>query len=260
MKNFFWSLLLLLVAGAALAQPNQTMGSKTPSDPGKWVYLRIDDDGTLLARDPDRDRDFSGFINCFNAVVLNYGQTYQMNQPRYIGQFTRAALMISWGMPAAADSDSVIFIVRVYGKTSLNSGNYFLWTPFTNIRGTGTSTSGDTCFASRISPTDTSTATSLCIAPAPSFVVGRKVYPANTKVPASAGGYNVTSNQRMNLRSIPSWSWRFAGTTGVCLNLADDAGNPFPFPYIWIEVINISGFASPKNMTGLTCDIWPRVN
>jgi hypothetical protein len=254
MKNFFWSLLLLLVAGAALAQPNQTMGSKTPSDPGKWVYLRIDDDGTLLARDPDRDRDFSGFINCFNAVVLNYGQTYQMNQPRYIGQFTRAALMISWGMPAAADSDSVSFIVRVYGKTSLNSGNFFLWTPYTHII-----TVSDSCF-STVTVADTAGAGSKCISPAPSFVVGRKYYLANTKLPASAAGFPVTSNQRINFRNVQSWAWRFGGVNGVSLNLSDDAGNPFPFPYIWIEITNICPANSAKNMTGVTCDIWPRVN
>ncbi len=227
------------------------VGGVNPAD-SSAVPFQFDAGGPLKMMDTDRDRDFPTFINLFNAVVLNPSTAYQPNQPRYIGQFTRASLLLTWGAAAAADSDSTFLLVRIYGKTSLNSGNYYLWTPM------GSSiVAGDTCQCNAL-PADSAGAATKCITPAPSFVVVRGVtnYSLLTKVLASATGGG-TATTRSTLRKIPSYAWRYAGAGGVMLDLSDNAGNPCPFPFIWVEAWNLN---FTRGLTGLTCDVWPRVN
>ena len=60
------------------------------------------------------------------------------------------------------------------------------------------------------------------------------------------------------LRKIPRWAWRDgASVNGIMLPLSDNAGNPCPFPYIEVEVLNLQPY---RGLTGVTCDVWPRVN
>jgi len=184
-------------------------------------------------------------------VVLNNSTTFQPNTPKYIGQYTRAALYLTWGGAAASDSDTTFIMVRVYGKMSLNSGNLYLWTPLAQ-----SVQPGDTCQCPSV-PSDSAGA-ARCLTPAPSFLVIRGItnYGLMTKVVASQLGGG-TATTRGTLRKLNAYAIRYASNNGVVLNLSDDAGNPCPFPYIFVEVTNLS---FSRNLTSVTCDVWPRVN
>jgi len=213
--------------------------------------ITVTPSGYLQAVDPDRDRDFSIPRNLFNSVVLNPSTTYQPLQPCYIGQYSRASLMLSWGGAAAADSDTTFLMVRVWGKRSMNDGNMYLWTPFTKVVD-----SGDTCYCNK-TVADSAGAPTACITPPPSFVVTRaNVIPTAGWTKVVAGIYGGTATTRVSLRKIPAWALRFAGSTGVMLPLSDEAGNQCPYPYIFVEVANLS---FSRALTGVTCDVWPRV-
>jgi hypothetical protein len=158
--------------------------------------------------------------------------------------------MLSYAYAAAADSDSTFIGVRIYGKTSSSSSVLHLWTPM------GASVAlGDTCQCNSTALAD-SLNSQHCITPAPSFVVirGGTDYRVTTKV---LGQFIGMASGRGTLRKIPAYAIRYGGSQGVLLNLSDSAGNPFPFPYAIIEVFNMS---FTRNLTSVSCDIWPRVN
>jgi len=212
--------------------------------------LQYDEYGRLLTVDGDRDRDFPLITNLFSAVVLNQSTTFQPNNAKYIGQYSRAALMLNWGLTAASDSDTTFLAVRVWGKTSLNSGNLYLWTPMA-----GSVQPGDTCQCSHIAADSVNSGQ--CFTPAISFVVIRNVtnYALTTKVAENFVGLP-DATKRATLRKLPAYGIRYAGTNGVMLNLSDNAGNPCPFPYILVEVMNLN---FTRNLTSVTADVWPRV-
>jgi hypothetical protein len=261
MKNLKWLVLgslVLLFSGSAQADFNVL--DKTTHYSNATTGLRVDVDGNLRAVDPDRDRDFSVLLNLFNSVTLTYGATYQPNEPVYVGQYTRGALMLRW-TTAAADSDSTRIGVRIWVKNSLNSGTLHLWTP----NGGVTYFTNDTCYTNGRVAADSGTAVGRCIQPY-SFVVYRMNEPylgkagaISVTVPAASSGAYVgpaiagTGNVR--IRSIPTWALRPAGVSGVMLNLSDNAGNPCPFPFIFVELINMGKCL----VSNVACDFWPRV-
>ena len=212
----------------------------TPSDP-------------LPMSDYARDRDYPLIMNLVSAVNLGLGG--QLISPaRGISQYTRAALLLNWSGVASADSDSTVIGVRVYGKTSTTSGNRYLWTPYTQL-----TSSLDTCFCKMV-VADSASAAGWCPNPQVSFFIiraanGQGYLTVNgSKIPASfVGG---TASTRVNLRKAPPWAVRYAGYNGVMLNLTDQSGAPCPFPYIEVELTNLS-FSRVLNSVQL--DIWPRV-
>ena len=260
MKRYIkWFVLggLVLFAGVAKADYN-TRDHVTHTENAS-TGLVTDVNGNLKVVDPDRDRDFSGFQTLFTSVVLNAGTTFQPNTPKYIGQYSRAVLFLTWGAPAA-DSDSVRIAVRVWGKTSLNSGNLYLWTP------QSTMALYDTCVTNGQVDAD-STGAGRCLQPI-SFWVGR----ARTSLYSTAattttvkgelsnlydGTFTTPAGKSVRIRKIPGWAYRNAGSNGAMLDLSSESGNAIPFPFILVEVINAT---KGVNLTSVTCDVWPRVN
>jgi len=260
------ALIGVLAASTAVAQQvgdgakTNPVGTKLSS-----VYMadstgrvfRSDVDGNIYTVDADRDRNFPVITSLFSSVNLAQSSTYQQGTAIYIGQYSRASLMLRWSI-TAADSDSVRIAVRVYGKTSINSGTLHLWTP----AGAGNITN-DTCNTSSVAAADSGGGAGRCIAPV-SFWISRLVGPYTAGAIVSAAGCSnlysgaaVGGTGRVRIRRIPSYTWRPPGIQGVMLPLSDSAGNPCPFPYILVEVVN----ASPgSTLTSLSCDVWPRVN
>jgi hypothetical protein len=254
-----------MVATAAHAQSTVVEGNKNRTMTGNAMsgtylpdstarLLRTDENGYLQVTDADRDRDFPVMLNAFQSVVLNAGTTYQPISPIYVGQYSRLALMLTWSS-AAADTDSVRIAVRVYGRKSLNSGNLYLWTPSSGI------TAADTCVTLGQVDADSS-GVGRCLQPV-SFIVAKPRHLGGFVVKGEMsniydGTFTTPANKSVRIRKIPGNAWRpYLGTGSVMLNLSDAAGNPCPFPYIFIEVSNLTKIS---NLTSVSCDIWPRVN
>ena len=217
--------------------------------------FRSDVDGNIYMVDGDRDRNFPVITSLFSSVVLNANTTYQQGTAIYVGQYTRGALMLRYSF-TAADSDSVKLAVRVYGKVSINSGTLHLWTP-----SGGVIASGDTCFTNGRVDVD-STGVGRCMSPI-SFFLCRAIngsYPAMNIDATNSAWYQapaITAGKTLKIRKVPSYALRPMGVQGTMLNLSDNAGNPCPFPYILIEVANLT---RGTNLTSVSCDFWPRVN
>jgi len=217
--------------------------------------FRSDVDGNILTADADRDRDFPVITSLFSSVVLNPSTAFQQGTAIYIGQYSKPTLMLRYSYAAAADSDSTFIMVRVWGKTSINSGTLHLWTPFAGT--IGVPGVADTCYCNK-TVADSAGAATACITPLPSFVVTRAVNAPTigwTKVVASV--YGGTATTRTSLREIPASALRFGGAQGAMLPLVDQAGSVCPFPYILVEVWNLS---FTRALTSVSCDVWPRVN
>lgn len=259
-KNKVWLVLagLVLLVGAALADYN--VRDHVTHYQNASTGLKTNETGDLSTMDPDRDRDFPTFRNLFNSVTLAPSSIYQMGQAVSIQQYSRASLFLRWSFAVAADSDSVCIAVRVWGRTAEQTGTLHLWTPG------ATGTLADTCFSNK-AVGDTASAASGCFLLPPSFVVVRAASSWSQSVAAIANGARIpagfvvgggTLTTRNTLRKIPTWSLRYAGGNGVVLNLSDNAGNPCPFPYIWVEVLNLR--VNNPSLQNLACDVWPRVN
>lgn len=262
-----------MVATAAHAQstvvegnPNRTLTGSSMA--GTYMgdntarLLRTDENGYLQVTDADRDRDFPVMLNAFQSVVLNQATTYQPISPIYVGQYSRLALMLTWSA-AAADTDDVRLAIRVYGRKSLNSGNLYLWTPATGFG------ANDTCLTDNFGEADTSlTGSGRCLKQVSFIVASQKQLHMNASGTQSFiisssqtnmyEGTAITAGRRVRIRKVPQYTWRpYIGTGAVMLNLSDAAGNPCPFPYIFIEITNLS---HRVNLSNVSCDIWPRVN
>jgi hypothetical protein len=253
---------LVLLVGAALADYNVL--DHVTHFQNASTGLRTDEEGRLMTVDPDRDRDFPVAINLFNSVTLNPSSTYQMGQAVSIQQYSRAQLHMRWSFAAAGDSDSVFFAVRVWGRMNEQTGTMHLWQPMVIP---GTPGASDTCFTTKTAG-DSASAVTTCLQPV-SFVVAR---PNNTTArsvmtdnfaPIQAAylqfsGASGVTNTSAQLRKVPWQLVRWSGPNGVILNLSDNAGNPCPFNYIWVEVWHLRRFGVA--LQNLTCDVWPRVN
>lgn len=242
-------LVLLVIGSNALADYNVL--DKTTYKQNATSGQRVNDTGDLRVDDMDRDRDYPGLENVFTGVVLNINSTYQTPNAIDVSKFTRLNLHLSWGTAAAADSDSVFIMVRVYGKSSTGSGNYHLWTPL----GSSIST-GDTCQSPGV--VADSAGAAKCLTPAPSFVVVRGItnYALLTKVVMSQLGGG-SSTTRGTLRKIPTYAWRYAGFNGVDLELVNNAGAPAHFDYLFVEITNLS---FTRNLTSVHMDLHGRTN
>lgn len=211
--------------------------------------------------DQNRDRDFPLITQLFSGQSLTCKQTYSMTTAVPVLQYTRAAIMLTWAA-ASVDTDSVRIAVRVYGTTSPTSGNWHLWTP------QATYTTLDSCAGPIIAGSDSLTH-GRCLKPV-SFWVGRWsngqelspwIYGDHTWLIAGA---TMTAGNRVRIRKIPAYAFRWGSANGVMLNLTDNAGAPCPFPYIRIEVTNCTGASSgivgaSCALTNIEANLWPRV-
>lgn len=207
------------------------------------VPLQFDASGNLRTVDNDRDRDFPLLTGSgISSINLNAGNTVRVLTAAapFLGQYSRNSLMLTWGTATAADSDSVNIVVRLYGATSLSSGNMYLWTP----QAFNTSAS-DTCFTSGTS--SAAAGGNTCIKPSPTFYITR-----NTLTDLS------TTGAIQSIRKIPGWAYRSgASTTGIMVPLTDASGAVCPYPYLVLELTNVH---PRKNLTSVTAYYWPRVN
>jgi len=213
----------------------------------------------LLTDDGNRDRDFPLLTQLFSGQQLVGGATFSMTTAVPSLQYTRAAIMLTWAS-TAADTDSVRIAVRVYGTTSSTSGNWHLWTPLAVY------TAGDTCETSGQVDAD-SLATGRCLRPI-SFWVGRTPstrlgMPAQnyTYIHGAATWYidgtlTTATSKMVKIRKVPISCLRWASANGVMLNLTDNTGAPCPFPYIRIEVTNLT---RASTLTNIEANLWPRV-
>jgi hypothetical protein len=256
-----------LVLGGLLAFVGTAKADFNVQDKGTYYNnastgLKTDASGNLATSDFDRDRDFPIVTPLFAAQTLTCKQSYQMPIAVPIMQYTRAAIMLTWSC-AAVDSDSVRIAVRVYGATSSTSGNWYLWTPSV------TYSLADTCAGPMTAGADSLTF-GRCLKPV-SFWVGRYANQQTETSPWIYGdhtslisGASMTAGSRVRIRKVPSWAWRWASSNAVMLNLTDNSGAPCPFPYIRIEVANVTGASSGVvgascSLTNVQADIWPRV-
>lgn len=205
------------------------------------VPLQFDASGNLRTVDNDRDRDFPLLTGSgISSINLNAGNTVRVLTAAapFLGQYSRNALMLTWGTATAADSDSVNIVVRIYGATSLSSANMYLWTPQSTFN------SADTCYDNATTPVVGSTH---CMTPTPTFYITRN----------SLSVLNWRGSV-LPVRRIPTFAWRNgASTTGITLPLTDASGAVCPFPYLILELTNVH---PRKNLTSVTGYYWPRVN
>lgn len=272
---------LVLFAGSAFAQgtslgwgqkPTPVQGSGTPQgqlkvgiiggvDPADSTAqpLLITASGLLSTDDGDRDRDFPLLTQMFSGQQLTAGQTYAMTTATPTGQYTRAAIMLTWAA-AVADTDSVRIAVKVYGTTSPTSGNWHLWTPNGPVMN-----ATDTCSMSgKVAADSGAAALGRCPQPLSFFVttfVGVSPFlRVGITVPAACqtvyAGPGIAGVGRVRIRQFPSGIFRQPSANAVMLNLTDNAGAPCPFPYIRIEVTNAS---TGSTLTNIEANLWPRV-
>jgi hypothetical protein len=249
---------LMLLAGVASADFNvRDHGTHYQNSSSG---LKTNSTGDLKMDDADRDRDFPLITNLFSGQQLLAGAMYQMQVGIPTMQYTRAAIMLTWAC-ALADTDSVRIAVRVYGATSSTSSNWHLWTPI------ATFTPTDTCES--VQTAGDSTGFGRCLRPF-SFWVGRKPtsrFP-NTVNPGAVttvhgaltdvfDGTLATATAKMvRIRKIPGSILRYGSANGVMLNLTDNTGAPCPFPYIRLEVYNLT---NGTTLTNIEANVWPRV-
>lgn len=238
--------------GAKTSGVGQKISGWNRSDSTGRIFS-TDELGRIQTRDVDRDRDFPLITNFFSGLVLTAGQTFQ-SPTIPAGQYTRGAIMLTWAI-AAADTDSVRVAVRVWGTTSLTSGNYHLWTPG------GFTEAADTCNGSGYVAGDTTaTSPSRCLAPLSFWVV--KPFGFNRAPQMSFLAENITQGSavkpaagQIKVRKIPNAIVRYGSANAVMLNLTDNTGAPCPFPYIVLQVTN----AGRQSLTSVEANLWPRV-
>ena len=247
--------------GARTSLIGQKLGGVYDVDSTFRVW-RFGPTGIPYFEDGNRDRDFPLITQLFSGQNLLAGQTYSMITAVPSLQYTRAAIMLTWAtaVAAPADTDSVRIAVRVYGTTSSTSSNWHLWTPLAVY------TAGDTCETNGQVEAD-STGTGRCLKPI-SFWVGRQPstrlgMPANGFTPvigAAAwifdGTFTTATAKMIKIRKVPILCLRWGSANGVMLNLTDNAGAPCPFPYIRIEVTNLT---RGQTLSNVEANLWPRV-
>lgn len=236
--------------GTAHTAPVETPigGAVNPAD---TTGFPVQGDGTsIYATDPNRDRDFSVKIPMFNLVNLLPSSTFQMDHAEFVGQYSRGTLMMYWTGAAAADSDSVCIMVKVYGRTSATGAQRYLWAAMSN------GNVQDTCF-SNAAIGDSAGSGGRCFTPMPTFVVVRSGRPLPVKVTMAVLGNGGTSATRGQLRKVPGYALRYAGSNAIAIPLVDQGGASCPFQYLEIEVTNLGWV---RTLSSLSCDFWPRVN
>ena len=199
--------------------------------------LKMDSQGRPQVIDADRDRDFSSVIGVMTANALAAGTTRGGVSAQAVSSFSRLGLMLRWTFAAAADSDSVNIVVKIYAKksTSIDDGMNHLWT----LRGSGIA--ADSSMMSSVAA-DSSV---LFRAPA-TYYVTRNRNPKLT-VTGAAFGRSVV---------VPLRMWRQAGNGGIYIPLEDN-GVPFNAQYFGIEVSNVN---TTTALFTFTAELWPKVN
>ena len=197
----------------------------------------VDASGNAKVVDADRDRDLSAVIGVMTANALAAGTTRGGVSAQAVSSFSRLGLMLRWTFAAAADSDSVNIVVKIYAKksTSIDDGMNHLWT----LRGSGIA--ADSSMMSSVAA-DSSV---LFRAPA-TYYVTRNRNPKLT-VTGAAFGRSVV---------VPLRMWRQAGNGGIYIPLEDN-GVPFNAQYFGIEVSNVN---TTTALFTFTAELWPKVN
>lgn len=202
------------------------IGGSSPTD--SIVYgVKVTSTGALSTEDSDRDRDFVVAPTELMNTTIAAG-TMKGSNVINVSSYGRLALNLRWTFAAAADSDSVNIVVKVYAKngSTLEDGVNHLWAP------------GDTSTIYR-----TSGGTSRVIA---TYYITRN----------TVAGMRIESSTQSYVYAIPYRMWHWAGNGGINLPLADN-GIRFNAQYMTIEVVNAS---NTKALDTFVAEVWPRVN
>ena len=264
MKKLFAVLVMLGLAGSAEAGVNVVAGQPLgraklvdvmggvyiPDTTARW--LRMTDESLLMISDGDRDRDFSTLKNLgISGVQLTAGQSFTAQQAYFLGQFSRGSLMVTYAHPTAADSDTVILAIYVYGMRSLTDAAPHLMTAYVPPPSGGVLAVGDSCVDNSVA-NDSTAAVGHCLREVPTFVVLRD--PRRL----TATFLSQTAGARQGIRKLPIYAYRIGGVTGTMLNLESNTGTPFSFPYILVKVANLHPYAN-GTLTNIEVNFWPRV-
>lgn len=268
-RSAWWAAVALVLTAGAAAGQQVVDGNKTAPvftkiggvnmNDSTGVVWRFTNNGYPYMVDAERDRDYPLVEQLFSGQQLTAGQTYSMTTAFPNLEYTRTAIMLTWGV-AVGDTDSVRVFVKVYGTTSANSANWHLWSP-----ADPTASAIDSCAHGGPVAADTAAAgIGRCLQPMSFFVFrppGINPYLRyGVTVPAACqtvyGGGGVSGAGRMRIKNIPRGLIRMASANAVMLNLTDNAGAPCPFPYIRIEVTNAS---TGTTMTNVEANVWRRV-
>lgn len=237
----------LLTAAAAYAQTIGADGVKAQSLGFTRVggitaadsigrMLKLDASGNLKTVDADRDRDFSEVLTVLDATPLAAGATKGGTVAVNTAAYSSMSLMLRWTFSAAADSDSVNIVVKVFAKrsTAMDDGMNHLWTPRSGA------TAADT--AAFLAPAGV--ATNLRI---PSTYYVTRNGTTGLKLNGTSQGYVYT---------IPLRQLRWAGNGGIDIPMSD-CGIPFNAQYVGVEITNAN---ISKALATVTAELWPRVN
>ncbi len=227
----------LLVAASASGDSNtynyQTQGGVNFNTRNGAI---VDDNGIQKVVDADRDRDFSGVLPVLDATPLAAGATKGGTVAVNTSSYSSMSLMLRWTFSAAADSDSVNIVVKVFARrgTAMDDGMNHLGTPRSGGATTDTS-------AFLVSPT-------VSVNPriATTYYVTRNAT-TGLKLHGTAQGYAYT---------IPRRQLRWAGNGGIDIPMSD-CGIPFNAQYVGVEVTNAN---ISKALLTVTAELWPRVN
>ena len=197
--------------------------------------LKMDASGNAKVIDADRDRDLSSVIGVMTANALAAGTTRGGVSAQAVSSFSRLGLMLRWTFAAAADSDSVNIVVKIYAKksTSIDDGMNHLWTP----AGSGAAADSSTMFSAA---GDTATV----YRTAATYYITRNLNP-KTRILGNA-----------HTIVIPPRLWRWAGNGGIYIPLESN-GVPFNAQYLGIEVTNAQ---TTTALFTFTAELWPKVN